>query len=92
MVWVLSGYKFFSLRSKAKLFIEHQNPIRKAVNRVFEVLQARFTIICDPAQYINKVDSGSIIKTYVILHNMIVEDKRDSYVLVDDYENAESTT
>uniref|UniRef100_A0A0D3AYB5 DDE Tnp4 domain-containing protein n=1 Tax=Brassica oleracea var. oleracea TaxID=109376 RepID=A0A0D3AYB5_BRAOL len=49
---------------KAVLFAQHQEAVRKDVERAFGVLQARFTII---------------MRACIILHNMIVEDERDGY-------------
>ena len=40
----------FPQRPKAKLFAERQESVRKDVERAFGVLEARFAIICGPAQ------------------------------------------
>jgi len=63
---------------KAKLFVARQESVRKDVKRAFGVLEARFAIICGPAQSLGegwlRSDNESMCHT-----NMIVEDKRDSY-------------
>ena len=56
------------------------------------MLQAQFTIVRDPARHLEKGELGMIMKACVILHNMIVEDERDSYGLAFDYELVEGTT
>jgi len=77
---------------KAKLFAERQEAVRKDIERAFGVLQARFAIIRGPARHLEKGELGMIMKACVILHNMIVEDERDSYGLAFDYELVEGTT
>ena len=49
------------------------------MKRAFEILQARFAIIRGPARNMDKTEFSMIMKACVILHNMIVEDERDSY-------------
>jgi len=77
---------------KAKLFVERQKSVQKDVERAFGVLQARFAIIRGPARHLEKGELDMIMKACVILHNIIVEDKRDSYGLTYDYEHVEGTT
>jgi len=43
------------------------------------VLQARFKIIREPAHLWDIADLGIIMRSRIILHNMIVEDERDTY-------------
>ena len=45
-----------------------------------------------PVGYLEKGDLGMIMKACVILHNMIVEDKCDSYGLAYDYKHVDGTT
>ena len=72
---------------KYKLFAVAQEACRKDVERAFEVLQARFTIVCGLAQFFHLETLQKIIKACIILHNMIVEDERDDNEVVDlDYE------
>ena len=62
-----------------KLFAKHQEGCRKDIERAFGVLQARFKIIREPARLWDIDDLGIIMRSCIILHNMIVEDERDSY-------------
>ena len=62
---------------KASLFVTYQEAVRKDAERVFGVLQARFAIVKNPALMWDKVKTGKIVRTCIILHNMIVEDERD---------------
>ncbi|XP_033142956.1 putative nuclease HARBI1 [Brassica rapa] len=68
---------------KAELFAERQESTRKDVERAFGVLQARFAIVKNPVLVWDKEKIGQIMKTCVILHNMIVEDERGGYTLTD---------
>ena len=62
-----------------KLFAKYQEAYRKDIERAFGVLQARFKIIREPARLWDIGDLGIIMRTCIILHNMIVEDERDTY-------------
>ena len=62
------------------------------MKRAFEILQARFAIIRGPAWNMDKTKFSMIMKACVILHNMIVEDERDSYDLAYDYDDIEDNT
>ncbi|XP_048606056.1 putative nuclease HARBI1 [Brassica napus] len=68
---------------KAVLFAQHQEAVRKDVERAFGVLQARFAIVKNPALFWDKVKIGKIMRACIILHNMIVEDERDGYTQFD---------
>ena len=68
---------------KAVLFAQHQEAVRKDVKRAFGVLQARFAIVKNHALFWDKVKIGKIMRTCIILHNMIVEDERDGYTQFD---------
>jgi len=82
----------FSQGPKAKLLIEHQELVPKDVERAFGVLQARFSIVCGPAHLMDEKEIGIVIRACVILQNMIVEDERDNYELVFDYDAVEGTS
>ncbi|XP_015966764.1 uncharacterized protein LOC107490502 [Arachis duranensis] len=64
---------------KRKLFAQYQEEQKKDVERAFGVLQARFAIIRGPARFWEKKKLANIMRACIILHNMIVEDERDSY-------------
>ena len=49
------------------------------MERTFEVLQARFRIIRGPTQYWDKEKLERIMRACIILHNMVVEEERDTY-------------
>uniref|UniRef100_A0A0D3DIJ8 DDE Tnp4 domain-containing protein n=1 Tax=Brassica oleracea var. oleracea TaxID=109376 RepID=A0A0D3DIJ8_BRAOL len=77
-------------RLKAELFARRQETVRKDVECAFGVLQARFAIVKNPALL---WDKEKIMKTSVILHNMIVENECDGYTQYDtsDFEAGESS-
>uniref|UniRef100_A0A0D3BP24 DDE Tnp4 domain-containing protein n=1 Tax=Brassica oleracea var. oleracea TaxID=109376 RepID=A0A0D3BP24_BRAOL len=64
---------------KAVLFAQRQEAVRKDVERAFGVFQARFAIVKNPTLFWDKVKIGKIMRACIMLHNMIVEDKRDGY-------------
>ncbi|XP_048490536.1 uncharacterized protein LOC125492298 [Beta vulgaris subsp. vulgaris] len=66
---------------KESLFSQNQESKRKDVERAFGVLQARFPIIRQPALARDKEMLGKIMIACIIMHNMVVEDERDSYSL-----------
>ena len=78
---------------KAELFAKHQESTRKDVERAFGVLQSRFAIVKNPGLLWDKEKLGKIMRTCVILHNMIVENERGGYSLSDtsQFESGESS-
>ena len=68
---------------KHQLFAKTQERHRKDVERAFGVLQARFAVIKNPSNLWDKSKIGNIMRVCIILHNMIVEDERDSYTQYD---------
>ncbi|XP_048596576.1 putative nuclease HARBI1 isoform X1 [Brassica napus] len=78
---------------KAELFAERQESTRKDVERAFGVLQSRFAIVKNPALLWDKEKIGKIMRTCVILHNMIVENERHGYAQIDtsEFESGESS-
>ncbi|XP_042957931.1 uncharacterized protein LOC122293424 [Carya illinoinensis] len=63
--------------NKKKNFVKAQESARKDVERAFGVLQQRFAIIRGPSRMFKVKELTNIMKTCVILHNMIIEDERD---------------
>src|SRR5947209_8114997 len=61
-----------------------QESAQKDVEQCFGVLQARFAIVKGASRFWNENDMANIMKTCVILHNMIVEHERANTAL--DYE------
>ncbi|KAJ9547406.1 hypothetical protein OSB04_019949 [Centaurea solstitialis] len=68
------------ISKKHKLFAEHQEGVRKDVERAFGVLQARFAFLRHPCLVWDKENMGQIMIACIILHNMIVEDERHTYL------------
>uniref|UniRef100_A0A0D3CWV2 DDE Tnp4 domain-containing protein n=1 Tax=Brassica oleracea var. oleracea TaxID=109376 RepID=A0A0D3CWV2_BRAOL len=66
-----------------RLFAKVQEATRKDVERAFGVLQSRFAIVRNPVLSMNKAKIGKIMRTCIILHNMIVENERDGYIRYD---------
>jgi hypothetical protein len=64
------------LTKKDSTFTKAQEAARKDIERAFDVLQARFTIVRGPACCWDKKNLVNIMKCCVILHNMILEDER----------------
>ena len=67
-----------------------QRGCRKDVERIFGSLQARFAIIANPSRLWSQQDMGLVMKTCIILNNLIVKDERDLR-LVDLYEPSTAT-
>ncbi|KAH9444184.1 hypothetical protein Pst134EB_033141 [Puccinia striiformis f. sp. tritici] len=63
---------------KNKFFAKRQEACRKDIERAFGVLQARFAIIKNPGRFWSLTDLWTIMMAAVLLHNMIIEDERDS--------------
>ncbi|XP_021773600.1 uncharacterized protein LOC110737568 [Chenopodium quinoa] len=64
---------------KEGFFAKIQEARRKVVERAFGVLQARFAIIKNLALARNAFMLGKIMIVCIIIHNMIVEDERDTH-------------
>ncbi|XP_024978968.1 uncharacterized protein LOC112516179 [Cynara cardunculus var. scolymus] len=65
---------------KHKLFVEHQESVRKDVERAFGVLQACFAFLRHQCLVWDKHNIGQIMIACIIMHNMIVEDEQDTYL------------
>lgn len=57
-------------------YAERQEGRRKDIERAFGVLQSKFHIIVVPSRLWSKADMKTIIYACVILHNMVVNEKR----------------
>ncbi|XP_059639212.1 uncharacterized protein LOC132281529 [Cornus florida] len=66
--------------TKEKLFVQRQVAARKNVERAFGVLQIKWAITQGPVHYWEKDDLRFIMKTCIILHNMIIEYERHANV------------
>ena len=79
--------------SEEQLFAKAQESTRKDVERAFGVLQARFAIVKNPAILWDKRQIGMVMRTCIILHNMIVENERNGYAQCDisEFEEGESS-
>ena len=62
-----------------ELFTKAQEGVRKDVERAFGVLQARFAIIQQPALAWDEKILWNIMMACIIMHNMIIEDERDTF-------------
>jgi hypothetical protein len=79
---------------KKQVFTKYQESYRKDVERAFGILQARFSVIRNPALYWDIETLGNVMIACIILHNMIVEDERDTYgstVRPEHYEQTDAT-
>ena len=74
---------------KHRVFTSAQSAWRKDVECTFGVLKARFNIISVPGRSYSTRTLGLIMRACVILHNMIIDDERDTN-LDEIYETVES--
>ena len=79
------NYKIFisTIQNATKnenVFCSMQEGARKCVERVFGVLFQRFGILNIPARLWCEEEMGFVIKACVLIHNMYVEELRDSFV------------
>lgn len=64
---------------KEKLFGSAQEGIRKDVERAFGVLVSRWSLLSKPCATWDRVFAADVMKCGIIIHNMIVEARRDGY-------------
>ncbi|KAL5753204.1 hypothetical protein ACOSQ2_023711 [Xanthoceras sorbifolium] len=67
-----------STSGKEILFAMKYEATRKDMERAFSILQSRWTITHGPVRFWKKNDLCKIMKTCIILHNMIIEDERQT--------------
>ncbi|XP_057791243.1 uncharacterized protein LOC131008376 [Salvia miltiorrhiza] len=65
---------------KHQLFAQHQEAARKDVERAFGILQARFNFIKRPCLMWDRDMMRKVMLACIIMHNMIVEDERHTYL------------
>ncbi|XP_073137643.1 uncharacterized protein [Henckelia pumila] len=65
------------LSQKYRTFARYQEDVRKDVERAFGVFQARWHVVRGPSRMWDPIDLDYIMKTCIILHDMIVEDERE---------------
>ncbi|XP_062112550.1 uncharacterized protein LOC133823721 [Humulus lupulus] len=70
---------------KIKLFAQCQEAVRKDVERAFGLLQSRFAIVRGPAHFWQRDVLKDIMYACIILHNIIIEDERDAYESLVDF-------
>lgn len=68
------------ITEKERLFAKKLEDARMDVERAFGVLHTRWGITQGPVRNWKKEDFCRIMKTCIILHNMIIEDERDSNI------------
>ena len=71
---------------KRQHFASAQEAGRKDVERAFRVLQARFAIMRRHAHFFHLETLKDIMKACIILHNIIVEDERHTYLGANDFD------
>ncbi|CDF32582.1 unnamed protein product [Chondrus crispus] len=64
---------------KEEAFAKAKEAIRKDIERAFRVLVARFHILQNPSRLWKGSDVSNVMVACIILHNMIVESRRDNY-------------
>ncbi|XP_020271556.1 uncharacterized protein LOC109846722 [Asparagus officinalis] len=73
---------------KKKYFAMKQEACRKDIERAFRVLQSRFAIVAGSARFWKKHVLYDIMTACIIMHNMIIEDERDLYALIQEVREA----
>ena len=67
-------------KREERSFSKHQEGVRKSVERVFGVLFQRFNILYMPCRLWRKSSMRDVVTACAILHNMVVEYRRATYV------------
>nr|KAJ0185564.1 hypothetical protein LSAT_V11C900470050 [Lactuca sativa] len=82
--YIVNDRKIIWLIISLMAYILHGLPLSKAarkdVERAFGVLQACFTFLHRPYLVWDKYMTGKIMIACIIIHNMIVEDERHTYL------------
>lgn len=72
-------------KEKERVFANHQEAVRKDVERTFGVLQSRWHIVKGSARMWDVNDLGNIMKTCIISHNMIIESEHSQGIDLEDW-------
>jgi hypothetical protein len=64
-------------QEKYRFFSTKQPSVRKNVECAFDLLKKRFNILAIPSRSYSQRTLGLIMRVYIILHNMIIDDERD---------------
>ena len=75
---IMKTIKYNTAR-KEEAFAKAQEALRKDIEREFGVLVARFHILQHPSMLWKRSDVSNVMVACIILHNMIVESRRDNY-------------
>jgi hypothetical protein len=62
-----------------RVFASQQEAVRKDVERAFGVLVSRWHILKNPVRLHRRTDIANVVLACVVLHDMVVEIRRDSY-------------
>lgn len=68
-----------AINKKEKTFSGAQEAVRKDIERAFGVLLSRWHLLAKPCNYRDRKTINNIMKTAIIMHNMIVELRHDGY-------------
>jgi hypothetical protein len=64
-------------QEKHRFFSMKQTSVRKDVECAFSLLKKRFNILIIPGRSYSQCILDLIMRAYIILHNMIIDDERD---------------
>jgi hypothetical protein len=66
-----------SQQEKHQFFSMKQASVRKDVECAFGLLKKKFNILAIPSRSYSQLTFGLIMRAYIILHNMIIDNERD---------------
>uniref|UniRef100_A0A0D3D083 Myb-like domain-containing protein n=1 Tax=Brassica oleracea var. oleracea TaxID=109376 RepID=A0A0D3D083_BRAOL len=87
---ILPDYETEQRMDRLEKIVRDKESVRKDVERAFGVLQSRFAVVKNPSNLWDKSKIGNIMRDCLILHNMIVEDERDSDT-IEEFEEEDQT-
>jgi hypothetical protein len=64
-------------QEKHRFFLINQSSVRKYMKYAFDLLKKRFNILAIPDRSCSQRTLRLIMRAYIILHNMIIDDERD---------------